>query len=45
MINMVNPIIFYRGTVSVEDKMDENGEEEQITILLEDIKKLLKEDE
>ena len=38
-----NPIIFYRGTVSVESKKDENGEGEQITMLLEDIKKLLKE--
>ncbi|TPN86032.1 SCO family protein [Aquimarina algicola] len=40
-----NPIIYYRGTIGVDEKMDENGEEEQITILLEDIKKLLKEDE
>ncbi|GGX13792.1 SCO family protein [Aquimarina muelleri] len=36
-----NPIIYYRGTIGVEEKEDENGEEEQITILLEDIKKLL----
>ncbi len=40
-----NPIIYYRGTIGVEEKKDENGEEEQITILLEDIKKLLKKDE
>ncbi|GAA0717219.1 SCO family protein [Aquimarina litoralis] len=40
-----NPIIYYRGTIGVEEKKDENGEEEQITILLEDIKKLLEEDE
>jgi len=36
------PIIYYRGTIGVEEKMDENGEEEQISILVEDIKKLLK---
>lgn len=40
-----NPLIYYRGTIDIEEKVDENGEEEQITILLEDIKKLLKEDE
>ncbi|WP_299219606.1 SCO family protein [uncultured Aquimarina sp.] len=40
-----NPIIYYRGTIGVEEGKDENDEEEQITILLEDIKKLLKEDE
>ncbi|SEL19520.1 protein SCO1/2 [Aquimarina amphilecti] len=40
-----NPIIYYRGTIGVEEKMDENGEEEQVTVLLEDIKKLLKENE
>ena len=40
-----NPIIYYRGTVGQEEKYNENGEEEQITILLEDIKKLLKENE
>ncbi|WP_299244004.1 SCO family protein [uncultured Aquimarina sp.] len=40
-----NPIIYYRGTIGVEEEKDENGEEEQITILLEDIKKLLKNDE
>ncbi|MBQ4818674.1 SCO family protein [Aquimarina sp. MMG016] len=40
-----NPLIYYRGTIGVEERVDENGEEEQITILLEDIKKLLKKDE
>ncbi len=40
-----NPIIYYRGTIDVEKKVDKNGEEEQISILLEDIKKLLKKDE
>jgi len=40
-----NPIIYYRGTIGVEEKKDENGEEEQVSILLEDIKKLLKKDE
>ncbi len=40
-----NPIIYYRGTIGVEEKEDKNGEEEQITILLEDIKKLLKKNE
>ncbi|MFD2564097.1 SCO family protein [Aquimarina rubra] len=40
-----NPIIYYRGTIGVEEEKDENGEEEQMTILLEDIKKLLKKDE
>ena len=40
-----NPIIYYRGTVGVEEKVDENGEEEQITILLRDIKKLIDKDE
>ena len=37
-----NPIIYYRGTVGVEEGTDENGEQQQITILIEDIKKLLK---
>ncbi len=40
-----NPIIYYRGTIGVDEKVDSNGEEEQITILLEDIKKLLDKDE
>jgi len=37
-----NPIIYYRGAIGIEEKADKNGEEEQITILLQDIKKLLK---
>ncbi len=37
-----NPIIYYRGTIDIEEKQDANVEKEQITILLEDIKKLLK---
>jgi len=36
-----NPIIYYRGTIGVEEKVDENGEEQQVTMLLQDIKKLL----
>lgn len=40
-----NPIIYYRGTIAVDEKIDDDGEEEQITILLEDIKKLLKKNE
>ncbi len=39
-----NPIIYYRGTVSLEEKIASNGEEEQISILMQDIQKLLKED-
>jgi protein SCO1/2 len=38
-----NPKIFYKGVISVEEKMDEDGNEEEITILKEDIKKLLNE--
>ena len=38
-----NPIIYYRGTIGVDEKVDDNGEEEQINILLNDIKKLLEE--
>ena len=41
--NFGNPIVYYRGTVSLEEKMDENGEEEQISILEKDIQKLLNE--
>ncbi len=40
-----NPIIYYRGTIGIEEKIDENGEEQQISILLEDIKKLINENE
>ncbi len=39
-----NPIVYYRGTVSIAEKVADNGEEEQITILEKDILKLLKED-
>lgn len=38
-----NPIIYYRGTVTTEDGVNDEGEPEQITILKEDIKKLLEE--
>lgn len=38
-----NPLIFYRGTISEEEKFDEDGEPEQISILKEDIAKLLEE--
>ncbi len=38
-----NPIIYYRGTVGIAEKVDENGEEEQINILIKDIKKLMNE--
>lgn len=38
-----NPKIFYKGIVSEAEKMDDDGEEEEISILKEDIKKLLDE--
>lgn len=38
-----NPIIYYRGTVSLKEKVADNGEEEQISILTKDIQKLLEE--
>jgi len=38
-----NPKIFYKGIVSEEEKVDEDGEEEEISMLKEDIKKLLDE--
>ncbi len=38
-----NPIVYYRGTVSLEEKVADNGEEEQISILAQDIEKLLNE--
>jgi len=38
-----NPKIFYRGIVSEAEKVDDDGEEEEISILKEDIKKLLNE--
>lgn len=38
-----NPIIFYNGMISEEEKVDDEGMPEEITILKEDIAKLLKE--
>ncbi len=38
-----NPKIFYKGIVSEEEQEDEDGETEEISILKEDIAKLLKE--
>lgn len=38
-----NPIIYYRGAISEEDGENDHGEKEQISILKEDIKKLLEE--
>lgn len=38
-----NPIIYYRGITSEEEGADDNGEVQQISILKEDIKKLLNE--
>lgn len=38
-----NPLIFYRGTISEQEKFDDDGEPEQISILKEDIAKLLQE--
>lgn len=38
-----NPIIFYNGMISPEEKVDDEGMPEEITILKEDIAKLLKE--
>lgn len=38
-----NPKIFYKGVISPQEKMDEDGNEEEITILKEDIAKLLNE--
>lgn len=38
-----NPIIYYRGIVSEEEQVDEDGVKEEISALKEDIKKLLKE--
>tara|TARA_R110000751_G_scaffold211839_1_gene315299 strand:+ start:1316 stop:2071 length:756 start_codon:yes stop_codon:yes gene_type:complete len=39
-----NPKIFYKGIVSEEEKVDEDGETEEISMLKVDISKLLKED-
>jgi len=41
--NFDNPKIFYRGIVSEEEKEDDDGQAEEISILKEDIAKLLKE--
>ncbi len=38
-----NPIIYYRGTITETQGVNEEGEEEQISSLKEDIKKLLEE--
>ncbi len=38
-----NPIVYYRGAIDLADGANEFGETEQITILIEDIKKLLNE--
>ncbi len=38
-----NPIIYYRGTITEQEGKNDEGETEQITILKEDIKKLLDE--
>jgi len=38
-----NPIVYYRGAIDLKDGINEFGETEQITILIEDIKKLLNE--
>ncbi|MFL2620103.1 MAG: SCO family protein [Flavobacteriaceae bacterium] len=38
-----NPKIYYKGSVDFDEKLDSNGEAEEITILKEDILKLLSE--
>ncbi|WP_228852620.1 SCO family protein [Aegicerativicinus sediminis] len=38
-----NPIIFYKGVISEEEGFDEDGEREEISLLKQDIKKLLAE--
>ena len=38
-----NPIVYYRGAITTAQGSNEEGEKEQITDLMEDIKKLLKE--
>ena len=38
-----NPIIYYRGIVSEEEKVDDDGVQEEISALKQDIKKLLSE--
>jgi protein SCO1/2 len=42
--NFENPKIFYKGIISEEEKVDDDGESEEISMLKEDIAKLLKED-
>ncbi|WP_460220015.1 SCO family protein [Psychroserpens sp. MEBiC05023] len=42
--NFGNPKIFYKGIMSESDQEDEDGETQEISILKEDIAKLLKED-
>ena len=39
-----NPMIYYNGIISEREKMDEDGQPEEISILKEDIAKLLKEE-
>ncbi len=41
--NYGNPIIYYRGTITQEQGTNKDGEQEQISILMEDIRKLLQE--
>lgn len=41
--NFGNPIVYYRGAITEEQGMNDEGEKEQISILKEDIKKLLEE--
>lgn len=38
-----NPKIYYKGIISEDEKYDEDGDEEEISMLKEDIRKLLKE--
>ena len=38
-----NPKIYYKGSVNFQEKLDSNGESEEITVLKEDLLKLLSE--
>lgn len=38
-----NPIVYYRGAITQEDGQNDHGETEQMSVLKEDIKKLLEE--
>ena len=38
-----NPKIYYRGSVDIKDKYDIDGEEEEISMLEEDLLKLMNE--